>query len=152
MALYHDTIVIYMSHVQLSVLPLHLPLMTPQFTSAPTSHVVRLMVPVPHPIQLPIVLTNIIPENFLLPSILSSFSFSTICAPTPPPGPRAPQPAPPRRAPIPAPQRHAPAPAPPGHAPAPAPPRCHVSKWFGDKTDSHSAKRSEKIDVNPSTR
>ncbi|KAJ7469663.1 hypothetical protein FB451DRAFT_1176897 [Mycena latifolia] len=67
--------------------------------------------------MLPLVLTNIIPEQFALPRMLTDIDTSR--TPTPPPGPsRAPTPV--RRAPVaPTPARRAPAPAPP-RPPTPA--------------------------------
>ncbi|KAJ7106725.1 hypothetical protein C8R44DRAFT_885989 [Mycena epipterygia] len=97
--------------------------MAPQFPSVPTKYVVRPLVSAPCPVTLPVLLTNIIPEQFAYPRILTDIDSSR--TPTPPPGPRrAPTPAPPRRAPTPAPPRRAPTPAPPRRAPAsPAPSR-----------------------------
>ncbi|KAJ7851723.1 hypothetical protein B0H13DRAFT_1904971 [Mycena leptocephala] len=94
--------------------------MAPQFTSVTTKHVVCLLLPAPCPVTLPVLLTNIIPEQFPLPQMLLDIDPSR--TPTPPPDlpHRAPTPAP-RRDPIPAPCRD-PAPAP--HCdPTPAPRR-----------------------------
>ncbi|KAJ7489729.1 hypothetical protein B0H11DRAFT_2229752 [Mycena galericulata] len=74
--------------------------MAPQFTSAPTKHVVRPFLPAPCPVTLPVLLTNIIPEQFPLPRMLVDMDPRR--TPSPPLGPhRAPTP----RAPTPAPQQ-----------------------------------------------
>ncbi|KAF8145338.1 hypothetical protein K438DRAFT_1781982 [Mycena galopus ATCC 62051] len=73
--------------------------MAPQFTSAPTQYVVRPFFAAPCPVTLLIRLTNIIPEQFPLPCILTDVDTSR--TPTPPPRPER-VPAPPYRAPTPA--------------------------------------------------
>ncbi|KAJ6619633.1 hypothetical protein B0H10DRAFT_2216696 [Mycena sp. CBHHK59/15] len=76
--------------------------MAPQFPSIPTKHVVRPLLAAPCPVMLPLLLTNIIPEQFPFPQILTDIDASR--TPSPPPRPhRAPTPAP-RRAPTSAPQ------------------------------------------------
>ncbi|KAJ7866276.1 hypothetical protein B0H14DRAFT_2573546 [Mycena olivaceomarginata] len=78
--------------------------MAPLFTSAPTKHVVRPLLTAPCPVTLPILLTNIIPEQFPLPRILMDIDPSrTPSPPPPPPPPRARTPAPAPRARTPAP-------------------------------------------------
>ncbi|KAJ7663571.1 hypothetical protein B0H17DRAFT_1143980 [Mycena rosella] len=104
--------------------------MTDQFTSIPTKYVVRPPLSAPCPVMLPVLLTNIIPEQFPFPRIFSDIDTSR--TPTPPPAPhRASTPPPahhraltpsPRRAPTPAPRR-APTPAPSRRTPTPAPSR-----------------------------
>ncbi|KAJ7448369.1 hypothetical protein FB451DRAFT_1411382 [Mycena latifolia] len=102
--------------------------MAPQFTSVPTKHVVRPLLYAPCPVMLPVLLTNIIPEQFPLPRMLIDIDPSR--TPTPPPAPRR-APTPPRRAPTPPPApRRAPtpprrAPTPPRRAPTPGPSRHH---------------------------
>ncbi|KAJ7302700.1 hypothetical protein DFH08DRAFT_826442 [Mycena albidolilacea] len=76
--------------------------MAPLFTSAPTKHVVRPLLTAPCPVTLPVLLTNIIPEQFLLPCILMDIDPSRTPSPPPPP-PRARTPAPAPRACTPAP-------------------------------------------------
>lgn len=74
--------------------------MVPQFTSVPTNHAVRPLLPAPCPVTLPVLLTNIIPEQFPYPRILTDIDTSR--TPTPPPGSRrTPTPAPPPRHPTP---------------------------------------------------
>ncbi|KAJ7191172.1 hypothetical protein GGX14DRAFT_407359 [Mycena pura] len=86
--------------------------MAPQFTSVHTRFVVRPLLPAPRPITLPILLTNIIPEQFPVPRILTDIDDRR--TPTPPPTPRPERrPASPYRAPTPARPR----------APTPARPR-----------------------------
>ncbi|KAJ7692379.1 hypothetical protein B0H17DRAFT_1133112 [Mycena rosella] len=104
--------------------------MTDQFTSIPTKYVVRPPLSAPCPVMLPVLLTNIIPEQFPFPRIFSDIDTSR--TPTPPPAPhRASTPPPahhcaltpsPRRAPTPAPRR-VPTPAPSRRTPTPAPSR-----------------------------
>ncbi|KAJ7914745.1 hypothetical protein B0H13DRAFT_2325066 [Mycena leptocephala] len=105
--------------------------MAPRFTSVTTKHVVRPLLPAPCPVTLPVLLTNIIPEQFPLPRMLLDIDPNR--TPTPPPDlpHRAPTPAP-RRDPTPAPRRD-PAPAPrrdptpaPRRDPTPAPRRAHT--------------------------
>ncbi|KAJ7838148.1 hypothetical protein B0H13DRAFT_2367698 [Mycena leptocephala] len=86
--------------------------MVPRFTSVTTIYVVRPLLPAPCPVTLPVLLTNIIPEQFPLLQMLLNIDPS--CTPTPPPDL-------PHRAPTPAPH-HDPTPAP-RHDPTPAP-RC----------------------------
>ncbi|KAJ7836938.1 hypothetical protein B0H13DRAFT_1912793 [Mycena leptocephala] len=91
--------------------------MAPQFPSTPTKYVVRPLAPPPGPVVLPVLLTNIIHEQYPLPRLLTDIDNSR--AATPPPGPhRAPTP-PQRRAPTPGPRR---APTP-GPRRAPTPPQ-----------------------------
>ncbi|KAJ7764963.1 hypothetical protein DFH07DRAFT_955792 [Mycena maculata] len=89
--------------------------MAPQFTSVPTKHAVRPLLSAPCPVTLPVLLTNIIPEEFPLPRML--IDIDTSRPPTPPlgplPAPTCPAPTPPH--PIPAPPRRAPTPAAPRH-------------------------------------
>lgn len=105
--------------------------MAPRFTSVTTKHVVRPLLPAPCPVTLPVLLTNIIPEQFPLPRMLLDIDPNR--TPTPPPDlpHRAPTPAPgrdptpaPRRDPAPAPRRD-PTPAP-RRDPTPAPRRAHT--------------------------
>ncbi|KAJ6543230.1 hypothetical protein DFH09DRAFT_1088923 [Mycena vulgaris] len=93
--------------------------MAPKFPSAPTKHTVRPLMYALGVVTLPILLTNIIPEVFPFPRLLTDISISDINrTPSPPPASgRPPPPPPPRRAPTPAPQ-HSPA-----RAPTPAPAR-----------------------------
>ncbi|KAJ7089603.1 hypothetical protein C8R44DRAFT_751346 [Mycena epipterygia] len=85
--------------------------MAPQFTSAPTKYTVRPLLNAPCAVTLPLLLTNIIPEQFPFPRILTDITDTR--TPSPPPAiRRAPTPAPAtRRAPTPAPPRRAPTPA-----------------------------------------
>lgn len=106
---------------------LHPLLMAPQFPGVPTKYVVRPLLSAPSPITLPIILTNIIPEQFPTPRMLTDIDPRR--TPTPPPAPRR-APTPPRRAPspprrAPSPPRRQPTPA--RRAPAPAPPRRQIS-------------------------
>ncbi|KAJ7105938.1 hypothetical protein C8R44DRAFT_745594 [Mycena epipterygia] len=93
--------------------------MAPKFLSAATKHTVRPLMYAPGAVTLPILLTNIIPEQFPYPRLLTNISISdTNRTPSPPPASRRPPPPPPpRRAPMPAP------PHPPARAPTPAPAR-----------------------------
>lgn len=70
--------------------------MAPQFTSAPTKHVVRPLLPAPCPVTLPVLLTNIIPEQFPLPRMLMDIDPRRALTP-PPTVHRVPTPAPRRR-------------------------------------------------------
>ncbi|KAJ6576188.1 hypothetical protein B0H10DRAFT_2236582 [Mycena sp. CBHHK59/15] len=57
--------------------------MAPRFTGVPTKHVVRPLLAAPSPVTLPVLLTNIIPEQFPLPRILTDIDSSR--TPSPPP-------------------------------------------------------------------
>ncbi|KAJ7099242.1 hypothetical protein B0H15DRAFT_796058 [Mycena belliarum] len=96
--------------------------MATQFASAPTKNFVRPLLLAPAPVVLPVLLTNIIPEHFPCPRILTDIESSR--TPSPPPNPRrAPTPAPSHRPPTPAPSHRPPTPPPPRSAPTPAPHR-----------------------------
>ncbi|KAJ6550113.1 hypothetical protein B0H19DRAFT_1264976 [Mycena capillaripes] len=100
--------------------------MAPQFTSVPTKYAVRPLLAAPCPVMLPVLLTNIIPETFPLPIMLTDIDASR--ALTPPPH-RAPTP--PRRA---TPPHCA---TPPHRAPTPANP---LESEGSDSDSSRSAK------------
>ncbi|KAJ7727099.1 hypothetical protein B0H16DRAFT_1735366 [Mycena metata] len=84
-----------------------------QFTSVPTKYVVRPLLAPPLPVTLPILLTNLTPQRFPAPRLLTNITSTRATTPLPPsPPPRAPPTPPPRastprapsRAPTPAPQ------------------------------------------------